>query len=48
MVEIVDKTKIVEDVHEYNDNINDTNLVLASDLIETNYEAFEEEDDLAA
>ena len=46
-VQIVDKTKIVEDVHEYNDNINDTNLVLASDVIETIMEAFEEEENVA-
>ena len=49
LVQIVDKTKIVKDVHEHenNDNTNDTNLVLASDVIETNYEVFEEEDALA-
>ena len=44
---IVDKTKIIKDVHENNDNTIDTNLVLASDVIKTNSEAFEEEDDLA-
>ena len=44
---IVDKTKIIQNVHEYIDNVNDnTNLVLASDVIETISEAFEEEEDL--
>ena len=44
---IVDKTKIIQNVHEYIDNVNDdTNLVLASDVIETINEAFEEEEDL--
>ena len=44
----VDKTKIVKDIHENIDDITlDTNLVLASDEIETTKEAFEEEDDLA-
>ena len=35
LVEIVDKLKLVKDVHKYNDYINDTNLVLASDEVET-------------
>ena len=44
----VDKTKIVKDIHENIDDLTlDTNLVLASDEIETIKEAFEEEDDLA-
>ena len=44
----VDKTKIIQHVHEYIDNVNDDpNLVLASDVIETINEAFEEEEDLA-
>ena len=43
----VDKTKIINDIHEnIDDIIIDTNLVLASDL-ETINEAFEEEDILA-
>ena len=46
-VQIVDKTKIIINVHENNDNTNDTNLVLASDVTETNREAFKEEDNLA-
>ena len=46
-VQIVDKTKNIQDVHENNNIINDTNLVLASDVTETVSEAFEEEDDLA-
>ena len=44
---IVDKTKIIKDVHENNDNTIDTNLVLASDVLETISKAFEEEDYLA-
>ena len=44
LVEIVDKLKLVKDVHKYNDYINDTNLVLASDEVETISEAFEGED----
>ena len=44
---VVDKLKLVKDVHKYNDNTYETNLVLASDVTETNSEAFEEEDDLA-
>ena len=45
---IVDKTKNIQDVHENNNNIiNDTNLVLASDVLETIIEAFEEKKDLA-
>ena len=36
----VDKTEMVVDIHENNDNISDTNLVLASDEIKTNSEAF--------
>ena len=43
----VDKTKIFQDVHEYMDNTNNINLVLASVEIETINEAFEEEDNLA-
>ena len=43
----VDKTKIFQDVHEYMDNTNNINLVLASVEIETIIEAFEEEDVLA-
>ena len=43
----VDKLKIIEDVHENINNTNDTNLVLASDVTETNREAFKEEDNLA-
>ena len=44
----VDKTKIVKDIHEnIGDLTLDTNLVLASDEIETIKEAFEEEDNLA-
>ena len=43
----VDKTKIFKDTHENIDNIDDTNLVLASDVTETNMEAFEEEEDVA-
>ena len=43
----VDKTK-VKNIHENIDDITlDTNLVLASDEIETIKEAFEEEDNLA-
>ena len=43
----VDKTK-VKNIHENIDDITlDTNLVLASDEIETIKEAFEEEDELA-
>ena len=43
----VDKTK-VKNIHENIDDITlDTNLVLASDEIETTKEAFEDEDDLA-
>ena len=43
----VDKTKIIIDIHENIDDITlDTNLVLASDEIETINEAFEEEDNL--
>ena len=45
---IVDKTKIIIDVHEnINDIVIDTNLVLASNKKETISEAFEEEDNLA-
>ena len=46
---IVDKTKMVKDTHENIDYINDdTNLVLASDVIETIEEAFKEDDAFAA
>ena len=36
-----------KDVHENNDVTNETNLVLASDVLETNREAFEDEEGLA-
>ena len=42
------KLKLFKDVHENNDNTIDTNLVLASDVLETISKAFEEEDNLAA
>ena len=49
VVMIVDKTKMVKDTHENIDYINDdTNLVLASDVIETIEEAFKEDDAFAA
>ena len=45
----VDKTKIINDVHENIEITNDdTNLVLASDVIETKVEAFKEDDAIAA
>ena len=47
LVMVVDKTKNIQDVHENNDTTVDTNLVLASDVLETTSEAFEEEDNLA-
>ena len=46
---IVDKTKMVKDTHENIDYINDnTNLVLASNVLETIEEAFKEDDAIAA
>ena len=45
----VDKTKMIINILENIDNINDnTNLVLASDVIETKVEAFKEDDAIAA